>query len=66
MNQSEGTQCAPKIEIVTQNDNLGRLLRRGDEIINSQTVNGELKPIETWPRNLRREFMRLAAKVDGK
>lgn len=66
MSSSTGTLCAPKIEIVTQNRKLEKILRRGDEIINSQMVNGEMRPIQTWPRKLRREFMRLAAKVDGR
>lgn len=64
--RSMETETGPGIEIHTSNQRLEQLLRRGTDILNSQTVDGEVMPIESWPRRLRREFGRIAAKVDGR
>lgn len=39
-----------------------RRLARASAIMESQTIDGKVLPIGRWPRRLRREFSRLAAK----
>lgn len=42
-----------------------RALRRSQAILDSETLpSGRVKPINRWSRSKRREFARLAAKID--